>query len=82
MNPESDLDLLIRMPKLLPREAAKSLVAQLEERACCRFDIQLETPAGGLSLREWANGIRKVMIKTEYGPCLLADPWQQTELAA
>lgn len=48
----SDLDLLIRAPQPIAREALlawQSRVAQLP----CRADTQVETPAGAFALNEW-----------------------------
>ena len=50
----SDLDLLLRAPQPLGRAAAVELLALLD-RALCRVDMQLETPLGAITLREWAG---------------------------
>ncbi|SFP37864.1 phosphoribosyl-dephospho-CoA transferase [Geopseudomonas sagittaria] len=72
----SDLDLLLRAPQPLAREAAAELLALLD-RALCRVDLQLETPAGAIALREWAGPAPQVLLKTEQGPRLVRDPWQE-----
>jgi phosphoribosyl-dephospho-CoA transferase len=77
----SDLDLLIRAPEKLSREAATQMSNELEthaQRAGIRIDVQLETPAGGIALAEWAAGKTRVMARHVQGPRLLADPWDLT----
>ena len=72
----SDLDLLLRAPQPLGRAAAAELLALLD-RALCRVDMQLETPLGAITLREWAGPAPQVLLKTERGPRLVSDPWQE-----
>ena len=72
----SDLDLLLRAPQPLGRAAAAQLLALLD-RALCRVDLQLETPAGAIALREWAGPAPQVLLKTAHGPRLVSDPWQE-----
>ena len=74
----SDLDLLIRMPQTLSRERATQILSELESHAHSsgiRVDVQLETPAGGIALAEWAAGKPRVMARHAQGPQLIADPW-------
>jgi phosphoribosyl-dephospho-CoA transferase len=74
----SDLDLLIRTPEPLARDIAGALLDQLQghaKRAGLRIDAQLETPAGGVALAEWAAGKARVLARGAAGPQLLADPW-------
>lgn len=74
----SDLDLLIRMPGPLPRATAQTLRARLaavEAALGVRIDTQLETPAGGVALSEWAEHKPRVMARSGRGPSLVADPW-------
>lgn len=73
----SDLDLLIRAPLPLPREALlawQSRVAQLP----CRADTQVETPVGAFALNEWLRDGR-VLLKTSRGARLTASPWNREE---
>ncbi|WP_295478664.1 malonate decarboxylase holo-ACP synthase [uncultured Pseudomonas sp.] len=77
----SDLDLILRTPQHLSRGWAAELVAELE-RAACRVDVQLQLPAGGLALREWAGTARQVMLKTDHGARLVSNPWQPLEACA
>jgi phosphoribosyl-dephospho-CoA transferase len=70
----SDLDLLVR----LPRKPSPSLVAALctlQDGQPCRIDIQVDTGAGGFALAEYVRGGR-VLLKTNDGPRLVADPWE------
>ncbi|MCC8396564.1 malonate decarboxylase holo-ACP synthase [Paraburkholderia sp. MMS20-SJTR3] len=74
----SDLDLLIRAPQPLALELARALLEQLQTvatRLGMRIDAQLETPAGGVALVEWAAGKARVLARAASGPSLLADPW-------
>ncbi|MGF6774405.1 phosphoribosyl-dephospho-CoA transferase [Paraburkholderia sp. GAS199] len=74
----SDLDLLIRTPAKLPLEHAAHLLTQLQTIAAeagVRIDAQLETPAGGVALAEWAANKPRVMARHARGPQLIADPW-------
>jgi phosphoribosyl-dephospho-CoA transferase len=72
----SDLDLLLRVPQPLDRTVAAELLTLLD-RALCRVDLQLETPHGAIALREWAGPAVQVLLKTEQGPRLVRDPWQE-----
>ncbi len=74
----SDLDLLIRAPEKLSPDSAIQLLNQLQaiaQRAGIRVDAQLETPAGGVALAEWATGKARVMARHARGPQLVTDPW-------
>jgi phosphoribosyl-dephospho-CoA transferase len=77
----SDLDLLVRAPQLMDRAKARELLDILD---CgpCRIDVQLETPAGAVALREWAGLARRVLLKSAHGARLVADPWNALECAA
>jgi len=81
LHQDSDLDLLLRTPQQLARPQAASMVEVLE-LAPCRVDLQLETPAGAVALREWATGAARVLLKSPAGARLVADPWQVLERAA
>lgn len=74
LHPDSDLDLLLRCAQPIDRARAARLLARLELLPC-RVDLQLETPAGGVALREWASGARQVLLKAADGPQLVNDPW-------
>ena len=75
----SDLDLLIRTPRPLSREAAQGIHDELAARALSagiRIDAQLETPAGGVALAEWASGRPRVLVRGSAEPYLSDDPWR------
>lgn len=74
----SDLDLLIRASEPLALDVARALLEQLQTvagRIGIRVDAQLETPAGGVALAEWAAGKTRVLARNASGPQLIADPW-------
>lgn len=75
----SDLDLLVRthenpLKKKLAIELRDYLQA-LAQRIGVRVDAQLDTPAGGVALAEWAAGKPRVLARHARGPQLVADPW-------
>jgi phosphoribosyl-dephospho-CoA transferase len=70
----SDLDLLVRLPRRPPAALVDALYA-LHAGQPCRLDIQVDTGAGGFALAEYARGGR-VLLKTNDGPRLVADPWE------
>jgi len=76
LHDSSDLDLLLRTPEALARGRARDLLAALD-LAPCRIDVQLETPAGAIALREWASGAPRVLLKSSSGARLVADPWHE-----
>ncbi len=45
VHPQSDLDLILRTPQILPRHRAAELLQQLDN-PFCRVDLQLQTPLG------------------------------------
>jgi len=75
---KSDLDLLIRMPNYLSHDEARHIQLMLDKQALnagVRVDAQLETPAGGVALSEYASGKARVMARHANGPRLVTDPW-------
>ncbi|MBP0593685.1 malonate decarboxylase holo-ACP synthase [Paraburkholderia sp. LEh10] len=81
----SDLDLLIRTPNHLSRDDATRIHAMLAGHAVdtgIRIDAQLETPAGGVALAEYASGKARVMARHASGPRLVADPWAREHAEA
>ncbi len=81
----SDLDLLIRAPEKLSHDTAIQLLNQLQtiaQRAGIRVDAQLETPAGGVALAEWAAGKARAMARHARGPQLVTDPWAPAHVDA
>lgn len=71
---DSDLDLLLRTSQPLGRLQARELQRWLD-KAPCRVDMQLETPSGGVSLREWAGSSARVLLKDAAGARLVENPW-------
>lgn len=72
---DSDIDLLVRMPRCCP-DTLTVLGGLMAGRSGPRYDIQLETPAGGVALADWQSPAREVMVKSDTGPYLCHDPWQ------
>jgi phosphoribosyl-dephospho-CoA transferase len=79
LRPGSDLDLLVRAPQPLTADTLAALCA-LQLHAPCRVDIQVDTSLGGFALNEYARGGR-VLLKTDRGPLLVADPWATSDAA-
>ena len=71
----SDLDVIVRAPDPLPIDIARDIVEQLK-KASARVDVLLETPAGAVSLEEYARGGKQVLLRTVTGPRLVSDPWK------
>lgn len=75
----SDLDIVIRTPEALARDHARALrerTVRIEQTFDVRIDAQLETPAGGVALSEWAQGKPRVLARSACGPSMTADPWR------
>ena len=81
LHQNSDLDLIVRTPRFVSRDWAAELV-QILNRAVCRIEVQLQTPFGAVALREWAGASRQVLLKSEHGAWLVAQPWQPAEACA
>lgn len=81
LHQDSDLDLILRTDDCFSRERARALMEALNG-AVCRIDLQLQTPAGGLALREWAGPARQVLLKADDGARLVENPWHIQERAA
>jgi len=71
---KSDLDLVIRAPKLIPIKTAKEIVKGLE-RIVSKIDVQVETPHGAISLVEYSRNNAPIVIRTTNGPLLIKNPW-------
>lgn len=81
----SDLDVLLRAPLALSRDASRALFDELTRHAAeqnARIDIQIETPNGAFSLAEFTHAGARVMMRSADGPTLVADPWQHRRCAA
>jgi len=72
----SDLDLLVRLPRR-PSEVTLAALAALLEGQPCRIDLHVDTGMGGFALAEYVRG-DGVLLKTDTGPRLVADPWEAT----
>jgi len=79
LRPSSDLDLVMHAPRPLSAEMLADLRA-LQAGTECRVDIQVDTGFGGFALNEYARGGR-VLLKTDRGPLLVADPWAAFDAA-
>jgi phosphoribosyl-dephospho-CoA transferase len=66
---ESDLDLIIRTPRLLADPEVQALLGAVEHLPR-RVDIQLELPSGAVWLTELAAANARVMVRTPSGPRL------------
>lgn len=73
LRPTSDLDLVVRLPRR-PQAHVLAALAALVDGQPCRIDVQVDTGAGGFALTEFLRGGR-VLLKTDTGPRLVADPW-------
>lgn len=69
-NRDSDLDLIIRIAEPVSVIKAKTLLTELESLSLCRLDIQINSPLGGFSLKEYCQS-SSVLIKTEDRPVLI-----------
>ena len=76
VTPESDLDLIIRVPNKLSRDDAKLMLAELSEIGVS-VDVQLETPDGVIAMKEYCSTEqgREILLRTINGPILVLDPW-------
>lgn len=75
---DSDLDVVVRAPQ--PLTACQAAVLdgiQAAQGVACRIDIQVDTGHGAFAFAEWRRGGR-VLLKTNSGPQLCADPWADT----
>lgn len=72
--PNSDLDIVIRMPQPLDRETAGVLYGW-NTQLPIRIDVQLETPFGAVALAEYARNEKQVLLRTSSGPKLVDTPW-------
>lgn len=73
LHADSDLDLVIRCPQPVEREALMEW-QQVIAKLLCRADTQIETPGGAFALAEWLREER-VLLKTPSGPQLVSNPW-------
>ncbi|KYD13178.1 malonate decarboxylase holo-ACP synthase [Saccharococcus caldoxylosilyticus] len=71
----SDLDIIVRLPHFPSIETARQLVAELT-RIPIRMDVQLEIPAGAVSLLEYSQGSQLILLKSVCGPKLISHPYR------
>jgi phosphoribosyl-dephospho-CoA transferase len=71
---DSDLDLVVRMAHA-PSAVQRGRLAQLLDEAECRVDLQIDTGRGGFALRDWLAMPSRTLLKTDSGPRLVEDPW-------
>jgi phosphoribosyl-dephospho-CoA transferase len=67
VTPDSDLDLILRVDTMPPREYLSRLHRDLPDRADCL----VETPDGALALAELASGAARALLRTAHGPRLV-----------
>ena len=70
----SDLDLVVYLA-CRPSAPVLAALGALADGQPCRIDVQIDTGAGGFALAECLRGGR-VLLKTDAGPRLVADPWE------
>jgi phosphoribosyl-dephospho-CoA transferase len=74
-NESSDLDLIIRLPRRISKEQARSLLNHTKDLAV-RVDVRVETPYCGFSLEQYACASSgRILLRYPDGPKLGADPW-------
>ncbi|MDA3920396.1 MAG: malonate decarboxylase holo-ACP synthase [Salinisphaera sp.] len=74
---DSDIDILIRTPRQPDQAELAALTAALNLLSV-RCDVQMETPIGGVALKDWQAGNRRVLVKSDQGPFLSDNPWLST----
>jgi phosphoribosyl-dephospho-CoA transferase len=79
LHPGSDLDLIVRTPRYVSRQCAARWLQALEG-APCRVDVQLQTPRGGVALRDWAGTASQVLLKGPSAAELVVNPWPSQEI--
>jgi len=72
---QSDIDLLIRAECLMEKEQARTILQQLDALKL-KIDVQLQTPSGGIALREWAQAAGSILLKHQDGAVLVLNPWK------
>jgi phosphoribosyl-dephospho-CoA transferase len=75
---DSDLDLVVRVPRPVPPGGVAGLLAALAGLPV-RVDVQLQSPWGGFAAAEYARGTGEVLMRTDAGPYLVVDPWRRPE---
>ncbi|OBY75116.1 malonate decarboxylase holo-ACP synthase [Acinetobacter gyllenbergii] len=75
----SDVDVLIRTVQMLSKADAHSMLIALEHLGI-QIDVQLQTPLGGVALREWARSTGSVLLKSSDSAALVKNPWSAEEI--
>ncbi|WP_082235303.1 malonate decarboxylase holo-ACP synthase [Halobacillus massiliensis] len=76
----SDLDIIIYSEKAISLVEASDLMYRLENLLSISIDVQVETPYGAFSLKEYVRGTLPLLLKTKAGAVLVKDPWNQVIL--
>lgn len=72
----SDLDVLLDAPTYIAPDSFNDIVLWCEQQPCF-IDIQMITPLGGVSLKEWVQHTTpQILVKTNEGPKLSRTPWE------
>ncbi|WP_061516223.1 malonate decarboxylase holo-ACP synthase [Acinetobacter venetianus] len=74
VNENSDIDLLIRAQEPVSKLDAQNILGQLDDLNM-KLDVQLQTPQGGVALREWAGTTGNVLLKRNDKAVLIDNPW-------
>lgn len=72
----SDLDLVVHVPHPVPPADVTGLLQALAGLPV-RADVQLQSPCGGFAATEYARDTGEVLLRTDTGPYLVADPWRR-----
>lgn len=78
---DSDLDLLVRADVPLTATQMR-LLKRISAYSGCRIDMQVDTGIGAFSFTEWARNTGTVLLKTDCGPFITKDPWNQKQREA
>jgi phosphoribosyl-dephospho-CoA transferase len=73
VNEYSDLDIVLNVTIPFNTVTAAGLLEELQAASVSQLDVQLNTPLGGVSLKEYATA-PKVLVKTAEGPLLASPP--------
>ncbi|MGB5886345.1 MAG: malonate decarboxylase holo-ACP synthase [Acinetobacter venetianus] len=75
VNENSDIDLLIRAHEPVSKLDAQNILGLLDQLNL-KLDVQLQTPQGGVALREWAGTTGNVLLKRNDKAVLVDNPWR------
>ena len=74
----SDLDIMIRASKPLAADTLQMLYRAAQDLPCA-VDLQIETPHGAFTLREYLDSPGQYLLRTMQGARLVASPWLQQQ---